>query len=513
MKYIVVTGGVISGLGKGITASSIGLLMKEAGYSVTAIKIDPYLNVDAGTMSPYEHGEVYVLRDGTETDLDLGNYERFLGINLSAKHNITSGKVFQQVIEDERKGKYMGQTIQFIPHVTNAIKEMIHDVSNADICMVELGGTVGDIESMHFVEALRQIKCENPSDVCVVHVSLLLHINQEEKTKPTQQCVQELRKLGISPDMLMLRSSNMVSEKAKEKIALHCQVPNQYIIANTNVRNIYEVPILLKDQGIVYCLENIMNLPHTKTPALESLYAIQNLKEKIKIGIVGKYTENSDTYLSIHRSIEHAAFSIQRQADIVYLSSEQNNSLSHLDGVVIPGGFGTRGIQGMIDVATYCREKDIPLLGICLGMQVMCIASARRGYTDKCTSAEVDPDIEFEYQVVICMEELDQTRMGGTMKLGYRETIITDNTKAYEIYQSNKISERHRHRYEINPFYKELLQKDGLNISGTDETGNCFDIVEDPSKIFYMGCQFHPEYENKMGDPPLLFTAFLNATI
>lgn len=511
MKYIVVTGGVISGLGKGITASSIGLLMKESGYSVTAIKIDPYLNVDAGTMSPYEHGEVYVLRDGTETDLDLGNYERFLGINLSASNNITSGKVFKQVIEDERKGKYIGQTIQFIPHVTNHIKQMIQDVSYADICMIELGGTVGDIESMHFVEALRQMKCENPSDVCVVHVSLLLHINDEEKTKPTQQCVQELRKLGISPDMLILRSSDMVSEKAKDKISLHCQVPKSHIIANTNVRNIYEVPILLKDQGVVHSLETILQLPHSQIPTLKSLYAIQNVKSKVRIGIVGKYTENPDTYLSVHRSIEHAAFSTGREAEIVYLSSEKENSLVGLDGVVIPGGFGSRGIEGMIEVATYCREQDIPLLGICLGMQVMCIASARRSYTNKCTSVEVEPDVEFEYQVVVRMEELDHTCMGGTMKLGYQETRIIENTKAYEIYENNKILERHRHRYEINPFYKELLQKDGLNISGTDETGICVDIIEDSKKKFYIGCQYHPEYENKMGKPPLLFSAFIRS--
>ena len=511
MKYIVITGGVISGLGKGITASSIGLLLKEKNYNVTAIKIDPYLNIDAGTMSPYEHGEVYVLNDGTETDLDLGNYERFLNIHLSKSHNITSGKVFKRVLEDERKGKYMGQTVQYIPHVTNTIIDMIKEASgiyisksSPDICIIELGGTVGDMENLHFIEALRQMRSSN-LDMCFVHVSLLVNMG-EEKTKPTQQCVQELRRLGISPDLLVLRSQTLMSEKTRQKLHLHCQVLETHIFTNPDVNHIYEVPGVLQKQSLIECIEDTLKLPRRREPVLFTM-PMSHFKEEAHIAVVGKYTENRDTYLSIHRALEQGAFANNMLVNITYLSSEESQDLEEYDGVVIPGGFGNRGIEGMIQVATYCREHNKPLLGICLGMQIMCIAAVRKLYP-YCSSSEFDPD--GMHNVVVSIDELDFTKMGGTMKLGIKETRITNkNSHAYQMYKSLFVYERHRHRYEVNPEARILLEQEGLEITGLD-MNNCIDIIEDPNNRFYFGCQYHPEYMNSLKEPSKVFTYFVN---
>lgn len=513
MKYIVVTGGVISGLGKGITASSIGYLLKENGYHVTAVKIDPYLNIDAGTMSPYEHGEVYVLNDGTETDLDLGNYERFLGIELSGAHNITSGKVLKRVLDDERNGKYIGQTVQYVPHVTNTIIEMIKEAAHIPInhqtpyiCIIELGGTIGDIESLHFVEALRQM---NDNDMCFVHMSLLL---DDEKTKPTQHSVQTLRSLGIFPDLMVLRTKTFISEKTKNKINLHCQTSN--IFSNIDVKHVYEVPSILRNQGIHICLAKKLDLIsyiHME-PNIMPKNSTTNMifDQTIHVVIVGKYCDNKDTYLSIHRSLEHSAHYIEKNVVIDMISSDNDDwmALSKYDGVIIPGGFGDRGIEGMVEVARICRTTNKPMLGICLGMQIMCIESMRK-IDPQCTSSEFDPTNA--NNVIISIDELDQTKMGGTMKLGVKETHIQhENSHAYRMYNSFSVFERHRHRYEVNPSYQELLEKDHLIVSGKD-INNCIDIIEDTTHPFYFGCQYHPEYKNTLEKPSPVFIYFLNA--
>lgn len=508
MKYIVVTGGVISGLGKGITASSIGFLLKEKNYHVTAIKIDPYLNIDAGTMSPHEHGEVYVLNDGTETDLDLGNYERFLNIELSSVHNITSGKVLKRVLDDERKGKYIGQTVQYVPHVTNTIIEMIKEAAyfpinntTPDICIIELGGTIGDMESLHFIEALRQMKNE---DFCFVHMSMLV---EDEKTKPTQHSVQTLRSLGILPDLIVLRSKTMITDKTRKKIELHCQTKD--VFSNIDVNHVYDVPVILKNQTIDKCIEFKLNLSSNVNIADSNLsYSKVKFHRTITVAIIGKYCENKDTYLSIHRSLEHSAFYLQTNIRIDVISSEkiEGVDLSNYDRIIIPGGFGDRGIEGMITVARYCRQMKKPLLGICLGMQIMCIESIRK-HDPTCSSSEFQIGVN---NVVISMEELDKTKMGGTMKLGLNNTNIVDvNSHAYKMYDRNtSIWERHRHRYEVNPKYQKLLEADNLQISGFGND-HCIDIIEDKTHPFYFGCQYHPEYQNTLKEPSKVFLYFL----
>ena len=536
MKFIVITGGVISGLGKGISASSIGLLLKNKGYSITSIKIDPYLNVDAGTMSPLEHGEVFVLNDGTETDLDLGNYERFLNIELYKEHNITSGNVFKKIIDDERKGKYLGQTVQIIPHVTNKIQELILNTSKIvvnknnvpEICIIELGGTVGDMESMYFVEALRQLNYKSEENTfCFIHVSLIVNNNDEEKTKPTQNSACELRRLGINPNILILRSSNDITNELKEKVSLHCQVKKDHIFVNKNVENIYQVPIHLNNQGIIDIIEKDLDIKNNNNIDLIRMNKINNIildksKEK-KIAIIGKYTKLNDTYLSIHRSIEHSCYSNNINGKIIYIDSEDFECISYNDeiekklnginGVVIPGGFGTRGIEGMINVASYCRRNNIPTIGICLGMQIMCIQAARSELGEKCISVEClkDSDDRNNYHLIIIpMKELNYEEMGGTMKLGLKKSIINNkNTLAYHIYNSSIIYERHRHRYEVNPKYKELIENNDLYFSGTDETGKCMDIVEDTKHPYYVGCQFHPEFKSSIEEPSLYFDMFI----
>ena len=523
------TGGVISGLGKGITASSIGLLLKEMGMRVTAIKIDPYLNLDAGTMSPFEHGEVYVLDDGTETDLDLGNYERFLDIRLTGDHNITTGKIFNSVFEDERKGNYLGKTVQTIPHVTNKIKDIINETAHIpvdgtedmpDICIIELGGTVGDIESLHFIEAIRQMKFQNTDDIfCFIHVSLVsgLGISTEDKTKPTQNSVKDLRKLGISPDLMVIRCTAGIDEKIREKLSLFCEVPRENIIINPNVNSIYDVPIGFHQQDIENLIRKKLNNEviyfRDESNFCSGIKKVNELYRnphtpRIRVGIVGKYTGLQDSYLSIIRAIEHAAFSHNHLVDLVWISSEElekgdsPDTLRECQGIIIPGGFGIRGIEGMIKTASYCRERDVPLLGICLGMHIMCIEALRRSLgTQNCNSVEFNP--ETEHPVVFPVEELDTQYMGGTMKLGLKKTVTVDG----------EIWERHRHRYEINPQYINDLKKEGLYFPGTSEDGLCMDICCINKLKFYKGCQYHPEFLSRLDKPGPLFRELVRAII
>ena len=526
MKYIVITGGVISGLGKGISASSIGAILQNAGHVITMIKIDPYINVDAGTMSPYEHGEVYVLNDGSETDLDLGNYERFLNINLTEKHNITTGKVYQSVINDERKGNYLGQTVQVIPHITDKIQQFIHEAAhtqiqnvNPDVCIIEVGGTVGDIESLCFIEALRQMRYSNENDdMCFIHVSLVnkIGLGEEFKTKPTQNSVKDLRQLGITPDLMIIRSENFIDESSKKKLSLFCQVPQTHIIVNPNVNSIYEVPIVFNKQNIGKYISDKLSLSFEipKLPLFNSYLQLNNKNlPLITIGIIGKYTKLTDSYLSIKNAIEHAAISKKCKINILWISSENVdlNIINTCDGVIIPGGSGNRGVEGMITVANYCRINNIPLLGICLGMHIICIEIARSIYGNNCNSAEFEPNADNLIVKIIDNNE----KLGGSMKLGLHETFIktrniSQKSLAFKIYDKISIKERHRHRYEINPKYiKSLSTK--LFFSGNNN--NSMDIVEDTDHKFYFGCQYHPEFLSTLLKPSPVFLALASACL
>jgi CTP synthase len=529
MRYIIITGGVISGLGKGITASSIGLLLKYSGYKTTMIKIDPYLNIDAGTMSPYEHGEVFILDDGTETDLDLGNYERFLNIKLTGKHNITSGKVYQSVIEDERKGVYLGKTVQIIPHITNKIKSMIKTASIIpvdsakcipEICIIEIGGTIGDIESMHFIEAIRQLKFENNNDnFCFVHVTLVTKtsVTQELKTKPTQNSIKSLRQQGIFPDIMVIRCKDTIDDKIRKKLSMFTEVSLNNIIVNPDVNTIYKVPAIFYNQNIVSIISKKLLLQNT-TPDISFLHNIYNYQFKsiVKIAIVGKYTGLADSYLSILRALDHSGIINKCKIEIVWISSEiltenEWNALKYCKGVIIPGGFGVRGIEGMINVASYCRNNKKPLLGICLGMQIICIESARNLLDNQCNSLEFDNTTK--HPVIIPIETLRKDWIGGTMKLGLHKTIIKKNSFISKIYNSNVINERHRHRYEVNLKYVTTIENDGLNITGTSEDKISIDTIEDNTHPFYIGCQFHPEFLSTLEKSAPLFVEFIKKCI
>tara|TARA_B100000902_G_scaffold179294_1_gene172479 strand:- start:161 stop:1825 length:1665 start_codon:yes stop_codon:yes gene_type:complete len=532
MKYIVVTGGVISGLGKGITASSIGMILKQAGKCVTMIKIDPYINVDAGTMSPFEHGETFVLNDGAETDLDLGNYERFLDITLTRQHNITTGKVYKSVIEKERRGDYLGETVQIIPHITNEIQTFISDAANVcvdgdktpEICIIELGGTVGDIESMPFIESLRQARFDNDDfDMCFLHVSLVPKIgtNGELKTKPTQNSVKDLRELGITPDIMVIRCDDDLDEQTKRKISMFCQVPVKNIIVNKSVSSIYEVPLHFDNQDIGGIICNKLQIPFKKTQThLQMMNDFISFSSQdtpsISIAIVGKYTKLSDSYLSIINALTHAAFNNLCSINIEWVASEDINYqiIKECDGVIIPGGFGKRGIDGMLSISKYCRTENKPMLGICLGMHIMCIEAARELYGDSCNSEEFDPHTEHP---IISIVNSTEENIGGTMKLGMHNTQLKQyngilQTLAHRTYQKKVIHERHRHRYEVNPAYIDALSTK-LFFSGTDEDQRCIDIVEVTNHPFYIGCQYHPEFLSSLSNPAPLFVEFIRASL
>ena len=520
MKYIIITGGVISGLGKGITASSIGLLLKNADYSTTMIKIDPYLNVDAGLMSPYEHGEVFVLNDGTETDLDLGNYERFLDITLRAEHNITSGKIFQSVIEDERKGVYLGKTVQIIPHITNKIKDVITKTSKIpvdinkcipEICIIEVGGTVGDIESLHFIEAIRQLSFENKTDTfCFIHVALIIKtsVTSEQKTKPVQNSVKELRRLGLLPDLIVLRCGKNISNSVRNKISMFCSVPLTNIITNPDAETIYDVPNIFNRQNILSIISDKLNLELKDNKKMLNTKIIISNSPEVKIGIVGKYTGMADSYLSIIRALEHASIVNNCKVSILWISAEDiqdNKQLNNCDGIIIPGGFGVRGTEGKIYTAKHCRNNNIPMLGICLGLHIICIEAARNELGLDCNSYELDQNTK--NPIVIPNKQ-------NKMKLGLHMTKIKPGSLTYEIYSNNIIiHERHRHRYEINPKYISIIKKNGLTISGIGSEPQIIDIVEDSSKSFYIGCQYHPEFLSTLKWSAPLFNTFVSCSL
>ncbi|MGC8928724.1 MAG: CTP synthase [Myxococcota bacterium] len=524
-KFIFITGGVVSSLGKGITASSIACLMEARGIKVTNIKMDPYINVDPGTMNPYQHGEVFVTEDGAECDLDLGHYERFTSTTMSANNNITTGKVYQTVIEKERRGEYLGKTVQVIPHITDEIKRRILlAAKDSDVAIVEVGGTVGDIESQPFLEAVRQMKADmGPQNVCYIHVTLVPFIDsaQEMKTKPTQHSVKELREIGIQPDFIACRTKVTLPQEIKEKIALFCNVSPENVISEVDVKYIYEVPLKLKEEGLDDKIVDLLNM-WTPSPRLDKwkklVDKLYNPQDAVTIGMVGKYVQVIDAYKSLYEALVHGGIANNLKVDIQYIDSEnlteQNykEQLRHLDGILIPGGFGNRGIEGKILAARYARENNIPYFGICLGMQIMAIEFARNklGLSDA-------NSYEFNLRTsnpVICMmdEQKKVTNLGGTMRLGGYKCLLNKKSLAYRCYQKDEIVERHRHRYEFNNEYREKFEKHGIIFSGLSPDSTLVEIMELKGHKFYLGCQFHPEFKSRPLEPHPLFVAFIKAS-
>ena len=527
-KYIFVTGGVVSGLGKGITAASLGRLLKNRGYKVTAQKFDPYINIDPGTMNPCEHGEVFVTDDGAETDLDLGHYERFIDENLSKNSSITTGRIYSEVIEKERRGDYLGKTVQVIPHITNQIKEKVHKFDNTDVDIVitEIGGTVGDIESLPFLEAIRQVGIEeNDEDVIYIHVTLLPYISgsNELKSKPTQHSVKELQSLGIKPDILVCRADGTIPDGMKEKMALFCNVKKKNIIENTTVSDLYEVPLMLEEQGLaeVVCEKLRLENREPKNENLKKMIDnIKNLENKnVNIAIVGKYIQLEDSYLSVIESLKHGGFANNTKVNIELVDCEKikpetaKEILGKYNGILVPGGFGTRGVEGKIETIKYARENNIPFLGICLGMQMAVIEFARNvAKIDDANSAELDENCK--NPVIHIMDtQKDITKNGGTMRLGAYPCNIKSDSLAYKIYGKDIISERHRHRFEYNNDYKDILEKNGLICSGTSPDGSLVEIVEIPEHKFFIAGQFHPEFKSRPDKPAPLFVEFVKAIV
>ncbi|RAL53483.1 hypothetical protein DM860_007155 [Cuscuta australis] len=546
MKYVLVTGGVVSGLGKGVTASSIGLILQACGLRVTSIKIDPYLNIDAGTMSPFEHGEVFVLDDGGEVDLDLGNYERFLDVKLTRDNNITTGKIYQSVLEKERRGDYLGKTVQVVHHITDAIQEWIERVAvipvdgkdgPADVCVIELGGTIGDIESMPFIEALGQFSYRvGTGNFCLIHVSLVpvLNVVGEQKTKPTQHSVKGLRSLGLTPNILACRSTKQLDETIKEKLSRFCHVPVENIVTLYDVSNIWRVPLLLRDQKAHEAILRALNLKGVAMePALgewESRAELcDNLHDPVRVAMVGKYTGLSDSYLSVVKALLHAAVACRRKllvdwiaaGDLEEITEKENpenyksawDLLKGANAILVPGGFGDRGVEGKILAAKYARESGIPYLGICLGMQIAVIEFARSilGLKD---ANSTEFDLNTPNPCVIFMPEGSKTHMGGTMRLGSRRTYFqtTDCISAKLYGNVNFIDERHRHRYEVNPKMVKQLEAAGLCFTGKDESGHRMEIFELCNHSYYVGVQFHPEFKSRPGKPSALFKGLIAAS-
>ena len=523
-KYIFVTGGVVSGLGKGITAASLGRLLKNRGYKVTNQKFDPYINVDPGTMSPFEHGEVFVTDDGAETDLDLGHYERFTDVSLTKNSSVTSGKIYQSVLDKERRGDYLGKTVQVIPHITNEIKEKIYSFedTDVDIIITELGGTVGDMEGLAFIEAIRQIGLELPKeDVAYIHVTLLPYIygSNELKSKPTQHSVKELQSMGIQPNIVVCRSEQEMPEDMKAKIALFCNVRKECVIQNLTADNLYAVPLMLEEEGLAreICkelhLENVEPKNEKWEKMIEGIRAIGD--ETVKIAIVGKYVRLEDSYLSVAESLRHGGYANKVNVDIKYIDSETVTEenvaelLKDVQGVVVPGGFGNRGIEGKITTIKFVRENNIPFLGICLGMQMAVVEFVRNVCGLKSVNSQ-EFDEFCENPVIHIMEtQKNVYKKGGTMRLGAYPCKIKKNTLAYKIYGKELIYERHRHRYEYNNDYKELLEKNGLICSGTSPDGSLVEIVEIPKNKFFIAGQFHPEFKSRPDRPAPLFSNFI----
>ncbi|XP_039851593.1 CTP synthase-like isoform X3 [Panicum virgatum] len=564
MKYVLVTGGVVSGLGKGVTASSIGVVLKACGLRVTTIKIDPYLNTDAGTMSPFEHGEVFVLDDGGEVDLDLGNYERFLDIKLTRDNNITTGKIYQAVINKERRGDYLGKTVQVVPHITDEIQDWIERVAMnpvdgkegpPDVCVIELGGTIGDkifsphndsgildagdIESMPFIEALGQFSYRvGPGNFCLVHVSLVpvLNVVGEQKTKPTQHSVRGLRGLGLAPDVLACRSTEPLEEHVKVKLSQFCHVPISNIVNLHDVTNIWHIPLLLRDQKAHEAILKVLELQYAgkvpREPKLaewtERATKFDKLKTPVNIAMVGKYTGLSDSYLSVLKALLHASVAMERKLIVDWVpscdledSSARENPEAHkkawkllkgADGILVPGGFGDRGVQGKILAAKYARENNVPYLGICLGMQIAVIEFAR-SVMKLCGANSTEFDPAATSPCVIFMPEGSKTHMGATMRLGSRRTYFHVNgCKSARLYgNATSVDERHRHRYELNPDMVPDFERAGLQFVGKDESGRRMEIIELPSHKFFIGAQFHPEFKSRPGKPSPLFLGLIAA--
>jgi CTP synthase len=525
-KYIFVTGGVVSSVGKGVTVASLGRLLKSRGISVAAMKLDPYLNVDPGTMNPYQHGECFVTEDGAETDLDLGHYERFIDVNLTRESNVTTGQVYSSIISNERRGDYLGGTIQVIPHVTNEIKRRIRTVaeaSGAEAVIAEVGGVVGDIEGQPFLEAIRQLHREvGEENALYIHVTLLPYINatKELKTKPTQHSVRDLRSIGIHPDAIVCRSDYPVSDDLKEKIALFCDVDRRAVVPLLTVDTIYEVPLILEAAGLGDYIIDRLGLPKrqpTWGQWQELIERIQEPKRPVTVGVVGKYVELHDAYISVREALTHAALFHERELEIEWIDSEDvtpenvESTLSHLNGVVVPGGFGVRGIEGKILAAQFARERRVPYLGLCLGLQVMTAEYARHVVGLKgANSTEWDADTG--HPVVALLDSQQHvTDKGGTMRLGAFPCVLTPNSLAGRAYGQTCVTERHRHRWEYNNQYRETLERAGLRVTGTSPDGSLVEIVEVVDHPWMLGCQFHPEFKSRPTRPHPLYRDFVGA--
>lgn len=527
-KYIFVTGGVVSSLGKGITAASLGRLLKNRGLSVTIQKFDPYINVDPGTMSPYQHGEVFVTQDGAETDLDLGHYERFIDINLSSNSNVTTGKIYSSVITKERRGDYLGGTVQVIPHITNEIKERVFRAgkeNNPDVVITEIGGTVGDIESLPFLEAIRQIKSDIGSEhVMYIHCTLIPYIKAagELKTKPTQHSVKELRSLGIQPNVIVCRTEHDLSEEMKEKLALFCDIERDAVIELKDAETLYEVPLMLEAQGFDDLVLNKLGIkapPADMTEWREMVTKIKNLKNGIKIAIVGKYVELPDAYLSVTEALHHAGIANEVAVTIEWINAEDvheenaDQLLQGMDGILVPGGFGDRGVEGKIAACRYAREQRIPFFGIGLGMQAACIEFARNVVGLKgANSTEINPDTRYPV-IDLPPEQKEIGNLRGTMRLGLYPCKLEKGSKAYQAYQAELIYERHRHRYEFNNEFRQPMEEHGLVFSGISPDGRLVEIIELPDHPWFVGCSFHPEFTSRPNRAQSLFKSFVQAAL
>ena len=527
-KYIFVTGGVVSGLGKGITAASLGRLLKSRGLKVAAQKLDPYINVDPGTMSPYQHGEVYVTEDGAETDLDLGHYERFIDEDLNQYSNLTTGKVYANVLAKERRGEYLGKTVQVIPHVTDEIKRFIYSVgtkTDADVVITEIGGTIGDIESQPFLEAIRQVGHEvGKENRLYIHVTLVpyLKASGEHKSKPTQHSVKELQGLGVSPDVIILRTDEPITDESIfDKVANFCNVRRDCVIENLTLPVLYEAPLMLEKAHLsdIVCRELQLDAPKPDLSDWEQMVErIKNREKQVTIGLVGKYVELHDAYLSVAEALRHAGYYLDATVEIKWIDSETISAdtvetiLDKLDGVIVPGGFGSRGIGGMILAAQYARENRLPYFGICLGMQIAVIEFARHvAGLDNAHSGEFAQDVP--KVIDFLPDQSDQTDKGGTLRLGAYPCVLQDNTRIKTAYGKALISERHRHRYEFNNEYREILENAGLTLSGLSPDGSLVETVELSDRDFYIGVQYHPEFKSRPNKPHPLFSAFIRAAL
>ena len=528
MKYIFVTGGVVSGLGKGITAASLGRLLKQRGLKVISQKLDPYINVDPGTMSPYQHGEVFVTEDGAETDLDLGHYERFIDENLNKFSNLTTGKVYWNVLQKERRGEYLGETVQIIPHITNEIKRFIYSVgekAQADVVITEIGGTVGDIESEPFIEAIRQIRIENNHhDTFFIHVTYVPYISgsEEYKSKPTQHSVKELQISGIRPDIIIARCDGTLPEDVKRKISLFCNVKSDCVIENTTVSDLYEAPIMLENQNFssIVCRELQIDAPNIDlTEWNEMLDRVHNCSKHVRIALVGKYVRLHDAYLSVVEALKHGGYECGACVDIKWVESEGlteetvAEEFKDVDGIIVPGGFGDRGIEGMIESAKYARENNIPYFGICLGMQIAAIEFARNvlGYADA-NSNEFD-QLSTHKIIDFMANQNDTINKGGTMRLGAYPCKVQEGTLLEKCYGTNEVSERHRHRYEFNNDYREEFINNGMLISGTSPDGRLVEAIENTKNDFFIGVQYHPEFKSRPNRAQPIFRGFIEAGV